>query len=141
MMHNGKFKSIFKIVGGGFIPLLIFTGCISLNDDVFTKADLLTQSSIIDFSPIKGEISAVGSEVYYPIPYETPPNLNFIGAESLSLRILKQSAEGFSIMTYQNKNDRTGIEVKWEAQGLPKQKSKEAIGQQPPSSQPATRAR
>ena len=71
------------------------------------------------FLEFSGELNDSIAEVYYPIPYESPPHLLFPGADQGYLRDLEQKAEGFSVITFDL--NAPGEVLKWEAVGVPKQ--------------------
>jgi hypothetical protein len=64
-------------------------------------------------------------EIYYPVPYASPPNLTFPDPPG-SYTVLKQTPQGFEIEIHQMYRDRRpgeGAEVKsartWRAEGVP----------------------
>jgi hypothetical protein len=56
-------------------------------------------------------------EVYYPVPYETPPNLVLEGPNSPNCVITEQKQDHFKAKTTINFG---GVNVSWKAQGMPK---------------------
>jgi len=58
------------------------------------------------------------AETFYPIPYESPPQLKFPEAEHRKLVELEQDPAGFSVKI--TEQQARGSILKWEAVGVPK---------------------
>jgi hypothetical protein len=92
---------------------VIFLGCMSLSFgertvvETHPEHDVLTQEGSV--SVLEGEVR----EVYYPIPYASPPNLDVRDCFH-DCMILDQKPESFRVRNPTH----SSIEVKWKARGV-----------------------
>jgi hypothetical protein len=87
--------------------LRAFQGSVTYGPEILERNQVLKQQGTVTIS---GDATAV---VYYPVPYDSPPNLTFFGDKKGSVIIVEQKADYFKVNT-----DLPKIEVQWQAQGL-----------------------
>jgi hypothetical protein len=98
----------------GMLAFVLFSlGCMSFT---FGGRHEIAGSGDGEFSQKGNAFVRVGDEVcvYYPTPYQSPPNLELGDAGKHNLRITDQAADHFRV---QNLNS-MGVNVAWEARGV-----------------------
>jgi hypothetical protein len=104
--------ALFRLAGilSGVSLLALFLGCMSLSiGDRNNDADVLDQSGKVCLK--RGEVQ----DVYYPIPYASPPNLEVDWMDADACEILEQRADHFRIVM---KAGTSPFGVKWKARGV-----------------------
>ena len=101
--------------------LTLLAGCHNPHGARITENDLLTQSGEVNFLGYHGDQYKSLAETFYPIPYESPPQLMFPEAEHGKLVELEQDPTGFSVKTYSQQG--RGSILKWEAIGVPQRRN------------------
>ncbi len=129
-MNRPKHRSWSKRSAAWMVIATALAGCQSPRQEFTTKSSLLTQAGEAHLISFRGGVAnTYRAQVYYPIPYSSPPHLEFPEAEHGYLFDLKQTAEGFDVFSWDNRaGERT---LRWHAQGIAAQRSAQGVPVQP----------
>jgi hypothetical protein len=110
--HSGLLAQRLVTAGAALICLVVFLGCMSLNFG--TRTEVIQHDDVSYMQT--GTATVPGGqevEVYYPVPYASPPNL-VLSSDWDQCVVVQQKQDHFRV-----KNNRVfATECKWTARGL-----------------------